>query len=91
MYWRSGWFYHLENIPLSEEEKHLDYAFCISDIGEKCRYVDEIEKRLQEEPKTSLVSIYGINTDIGIGIKMRKALILAERFEEAGIILEGDC
>lgn len=73
-YWTSGRFETVGNIPLTQEEKNLDYGFYhymeFTDTG--C-FVKATGEKIDHIPK--FYNNWGINTDTGINYEMREELI----------------
>ncbi len=70
-YWTQGLFYTIGNIPLTEEEKNLDYGFYSVING---MFYKENGVLIKKKPK--IYGCYGITTDIGISMYIRKELII---------------
>ena len=72
-YWKKGYFHTIANIPLTEEEKNLDFGFyklhCKGNFF--CKETGEL---LDKEPK--ILGMHGITTIIGIGLEIERELII---------------
>jgi hypothetical protein len=69
-YWTQGYFYTIGNVPLTEEEKNLDYGFV--NVFED--FVTEERKKLEIQP--CVFGSYGITTIIGVAGKIEQELII---------------
>ena len=72
-YWKKGYFHTIANIPLTEEEKKLDFGF----YSIHCKgnfFCKETGELLDKEPK--ILGIHGITTISGIGLEIERELII---------------
>lgn len=75
-YWKSGFFYTIGNLPLTEIEKTLDYGFYklgIPGIRDSWFCTEEGEK-IDRQPK--IKGIYGVATITGIAAEIEKEIIM---------------
>ena len=72
-YWKKGYFHTIANIPLTEEEKKLDFGFYSIHFKGNffCKETGEL---LDKEPK--LLGMHGITTISGIGLEIEEELII---------------
>ncbi len=70
-YWTQGIFYNVGNIPLTEEEKNLDYGLYNSIDG---KFYKANGTLIERKPK--IYGGYGITTGIGIAIEVEEELII---------------
>ena len=72
-YWKKGYFHTIANIPLTEEEKNLDFGFYKLHFKGNffCKETGEL---LDKEPK--LLGMHGITTISGIGWDIERELII---------------
>ncbi len=70
-YWTQGLFYTIGNIPLTEEEKNLDYGLYNSIDG---KFYKANGTLIERKPK--IYGGYGITTGIGIAIEVEEELII---------------
>lgn len=72
-YWKKGYFYTISNIPLTEEEKSIDFGFYKIHFKTNffCKENGEI---LEKEPK--LLGIHGLTTITGIATDVERELII---------------
>lgn len=72
-YWRSGYFYTIDNIPLTEDEKKIDFGFYKLNFKGNffCKETGEV---LEEEPK--LLGFHGISTLTGVASAIGRELII---------------
>ena len=74
-YWRLGYFETIGNIPLTEEEKSLDYGFYDSKvIGEKGSFVKANGERIDHYPE--YLSVYGVMVYAGIYMEIKTETLL---------------
>ena len=74
-YWAKGLFETIGNIPLTEEEKQLDYGFfCMEPLDRWGFFQKANGEKLDYEP--TLFSGYGINTLTGMYMSMKTELII---------------
>jgi len=74
-YWKRGWIETIGNIPLSEEEKKLDYGFYEKDyIGSEGSLYKANGEGLKKIPK--YFGSYGISTLNGLYSKIKTELII---------------
>lgn len=68
-YWKKGYFYTIANIPLTEEEKNLDFGFykIHSKNNFFCKETGEV---LEQEPK--ILGGHGITTITGIATEVER-------------------
>jgi hypothetical protein len=75
-YWTQGYFYTIGNIPLTEEEKNVDYGFYkftpFRIMQEQ--FLTEEGNILSTEPQ--IIGYYGITTITGIASEIEKELII---------------
>lgn len=70
-YWTQGLFYTVGNIPITDEEKNLDYGFYDVLYG---KFFKENGIEMNKIPK--YYGVYGITTIIGIAMKIQQRLII---------------
>ncbi|NQR01074.1 hypothetical protein HO839_10430 [Streptococcus suis] len=72
-YWKKGYFYTIANIPLTEEEKNLDFGFYKIHFKNNffCKETGEV---LEQEPK--ILGGHGITTITGIATEVERELII---------------
>lgn len=72
-YWKKGYFHTIANIPLTEEEKKLDFGFYKLHFKGNffCKETGEL---LDKEPK--ILGMHGITTISGIGLEIEEELII---------------
>ncbi len=72
-YWRRGYFYNVGNVPLTDEEKTLDYGFLNLGVWSNwfCKANGEV---LKKEPK--ILGVYGITTITGIANEVQREIII---------------
>ena len=74
-YWTGGYFETIGNIPLTEEDRNLDYGFYDEDfIGPMGGFYKETGEMLDYMPK--YVYIFGISTLIGVYNYLKKEAII---------------
>lgn len=74
-YWTNGWFETIGNIPLTEEEKKLDYGFFNMDALWRVGWFQTSDgKKLDHIPK--FFSLYAIKTYTGIFSSLKLRMLL---------------
>lgn len=85
-YWTRGWFYTVDNKPLTEIEQKLSYGFFYP-TRDGMAYVDSSGENLMPFSEKMMLSSFGINTDIGILFKIKKQWVVEGKYELAGVSL----
>lgn len=72
-YWKKGYFYTIANLPLTEEEKSIDFGFYKIHFKGNffCKETGEV---LSKEPK--FLGMHGLTTITGIGTEIERELII---------------
>ena len=68
-YWKKGYFYTISNIPLTEEEKSIDFGFYKIHFKTNFFCKENVEI-LEKEPK--LLGIHGLTTITGIATDVER-------------------
>lgn len=73
-YWEKGFFQTIANIPLTNEEKNLNYGFFkMHPLGKYGYFVDSKGEEINYQP--NLYSLYGVTNIIGIYTAIRLEIL----------------
>lgn len=70
-YWKQGYFYNVNNVPLMKKERNLNYGFFDITFG---KYKKEDGTVLERQP--DIFGVYGVSTIISIAYKIEKEIII---------------
>lgn len=77
-YWKKGWFETIGNIPLTKEEKELDYGFLTSGVSiNEWYFCKSNSERIDYIPK--IIDIFGVCTYICIYCDIKMYALLIDR------------